>query len=111
MCISTACWFTNFGDRPPRPALELTTKYDSELHPKYDNFPKLYPPQGECDVLAVSKVKDIPCDYSGLMGVPLSFIFKHNPEQFELLGTVRGYVNNAEQYVRLLIRRTSGPRV
>ena len=57
-------------------ALILYKKYDPETYPKYDN----------CDAIEVSKVNDIPLDYKGVMGVPITFMNKYNPEQFEILG-------------------------
>ena len=53
----------------------MTEKYSPERYPKYDNF----------DAIEVSKTADIPYDYDGVMGVPITFLDKYNPEQFELL--------------------------
>ena len=56
--------------------LTLYKKYTAEEYPKYDNYP----------AINVDKVSDIPMDYDGIMGVPITFIDKYNPEQFEILG-------------------------
>lgn len=70
-------WYTNL-DIPKRHVdLDLRGNYYSpELYPRYDNY----------DAIEVSKTGDIPCDYDGVMGVPITFLDKHNPEQFEILG-------------------------
>lgn len=53
----------------------------------------------------VSRVKDIPCDYYGVMGVPITFESMRNKEQFELLGMLRPKIDNHALYTRLLVRR------
>ena len=61
--------------------LELYKKYTPTLYPKYDNY----------DAINVDKTEHIPCDYDGIMGVPLTFFDKYNPDQFEIIGiTDRG---------------------
>ena len=55
-------------------------KYTPEEYPHYDNY----------DAIEVSKTADIPCDYDGVMGVPITFMDKYNPEQFEILGINAG---------------------
>lgn len=67
-------WFTNIQNFPNKP-LNLTKKYTPGEYPKYDNL----------DAIEVSKTKNIPCDYPGLMGVPITFMDKYCPEQFELV--------------------------
>lgn len=69
------CWFTNLGVAK-RHELILRKKYAPEEYPRYDNY----------DAIEVSKVSDIPVDYEGVMGVPITFMAKYNPEQFEILG-------------------------
>ena len=63
--------------------------YSPEKYPKYDNF----------DGIDVSKVVDIPCDYDGLMGVPITFMDKYNPDQFEIIGVsnVNGLLDGVEE--------------
>lgn len=70
------CWFTNLDLSKRHERLTLFKKYSPEAYPKYDNY----------DAIEVSKVADIPVDYGGVMGVPLTFLDKHNPDQFEILG-------------------------
>ena len=69
-------WYTNIGTRIHKKTLSLHKKYTPEAYPKYDNF----------DAIDVSKVSDIPKDYAGVMGVPIRFFGKHNPDQFDILG-------------------------
>lgn len=73
--FSNVRWFTNI---PPRnyDALNLTQTYSPELYPRYDNY----------DAIEVSRTARIPCDYFGVMGVPITFLDKYNPAQFELVG-------------------------
>lgn len=74
--IMGCIWFTNLDLKKRHEELILIKKYNSEDYPKYDNY----------DAIEVSKVKDIPYDYDGIMGVPITFLDKYNPEQFEILG-------------------------
>ena len=82
-----------------KPFVELTKTYNPVDYPKYDNY----------DAIEVSKVKNIPMDYTGLMGVPLSFIPKMNNNQFELVDIYACYklphLNGKYLYGRLIIRR------
>lgn len=86
--------------------LDLYRKYTPEAYPRYDNY----------DAIECSKVADIPKDYDGVMGVPITFLDKYNPEQFEILGldryiegntlpNRRMHINGREIYARILIRR------
>ena len=69
-------WFTNVDYKERHEKLTLYKKYTPEDYPKYDTF----------DAIEVGKTGDIPCDYFGIMGVPISFIDKYNPDQFEIVG-------------------------
>ena len=71
------CWFTNLDIKKRHEELILVKKYagHEDEYPKYDNY----------DAIEVSKVVDIPFDYDGVMGVPITFLDKYNPEQFEIL--------------------------
>lgn len=69
-------WFTNLDIKQRHEEMILVRRYDPEANPKYDNY----------DAIDVSSANDIPSDYAGLMGVPISFLDKYNPEQFDLLG-------------------------
>lgn len=82
-------WFTNLNIKKRHEELILVKKYagHEDEYPKYDNY----------DAIEVSKVTDIPLDYDGVMGVPITFLDKYCPEQFEILGTSANG-NVAEQY-------------
>jgi hypothetical protein len=69
-------WFTNLDYKERHEDLILYKTYNPQEYPKYDNY----------DAIEVSKTADIPCDYSELMAVPITFFDKYNPEQFEILG-------------------------
>lgn len=69
-------WFTNLDIKQRHEKMILVRRYNPQKNPRYDNY----------DAIDVSSANDIPCDYSGLMGVPISFLDKYNPDQFELLG-------------------------
>lgn len=68
-------WFTNLDIQKRHEKLPLWKNYTPEEYPKYDNY----------DAINVDKVTDIPCDYDGIMGVPITFLDKYNPEQFEVV--------------------------
>jgi hypothetical protein len=72
-------WFTNLDHIKRHEDLILYKNYSSEEYPKYDNF----------DAIEVSTYKDIPIDYDGEMGVPLTFLDKYNPKQFEIIGITK----------------------
>ena len=69
-------WFTNLDVAKRHEKLILWKHYTPEEYPKYDNY----------DAIEVSKVSDIPVDYDGVMGVPITFLDKFNPNQFEIIG-------------------------
>lgn len=71
-----AIWFTNLDINKRHEELILYKKYRVEEYPKYDNY----------NAINVGKTKEIPYDYEGSMGVPISFLNSYNPEQFEILG-------------------------
>ena len=70
------CWFTNLPHESRNKKLILWAKYDNKTYPKLDNY----------DAIEVSKTREIPLDYDGIMAVPISFLNKYNPDQFEILG-------------------------
>lgn len=74
--VSGVTWFTNLDIYKRHEELLLYKGYSAEEYPKYDNY----------NAVEVSKTKDIPIDYDGVMGVPITFMDKYNPEQFEILG-------------------------
>lgn len=69
-------WFTNLDYPQRHENLILYRTYSPEEYPTYDNY----------DAIEVSKTSEIPCDYDGIMGVPITFMDKFNPEQFEIIG-------------------------
>ena len=73
--VMMVTWFTNMEHNKKNEPLILTKNYDPALYPKYDNY----------DAIEVSKTCDIPLDYDGVMGVPISFLDKYCSEQFEII--------------------------
>lgn len=69
-------WYTNIEHKERHEEMILYRKYDPTVYPKYVNY----------DAIEVSKTADIPCDYDGVMGVPITFMDKYNPDQFEIVG-------------------------
>lgn len=119
--VSGVNWFTNLEIAKRNEELDLVCHYSPEEYPCYDNY----------DAINVRKTQDIPCDYAGIMGVPITFLDKYNPNQFEIVwqasGNTRasapravlkevgykihpqdrggcGVVNGKRQYSRILIR-------
>lgn len=101
-------WFTNLDYKERHEELILTKTYkgNEKDYPKYDNY----------DAINVDKTKDIPMDYDGVMGVPITFLDKYNPEQFEILGQMATtkidefnygypYINGKRIYARILIKK------
>jgi UPF0288 family protein (methanogenesis marker protein 3) len=106
-------WFTNLDTIKRHQDIDLYKKYSPEEYPKYDNY----------DAIEVSKVANIPMDYKGVMGVPITFLDKYNPNQFEIIssndirlndkvpfkehGLIKdkdGAINGKPTYVRILIK-------
>jgi len=77
--FGNACWFTNLDIAKRHEDLILYKSYSRKDYPKYANY----------DAIEVSKYLDIPVDYDGPMGVPVTFLEHHNPKQFEILGSSR----------------------
>lgn len=69
-------WFTNMDYKERHEKITFYKKYNPKEYPKYDNY----------NAIEVSKTLDIPQDYKGIMGVPITFLDKFNPDQFEILG-------------------------
>lgn len=80
--VPGVCWFTNMDHSRRHEEVILFRKYvdDPSKYPRYDNY----------DAINIDKVKDIPVDYDGVMGVPITFLGKHNPGQFEIVGQASG---------------------
>lgn len=108
-------WFTNLDTVKRHEELTLYKKYSPEDYPKYNNY----------NAININRYIDIPMDYKGVMGVPVTFVDKYNPEQFEIIGLDyevkqgllpgiinndwsgkldRGYVNGERLYGRILIK-------
>ena len=79
--VPAICWFTNIDTDKRHENLIMYKKYSSELYPKYDNY----------DAINVDNVSDIPVDYYGIMGVPITYLNKYNPEQFEIIDALNRY--------------------
>ena len=101
-------WFTNLDHKKRHEELLLYKKYNEEEYPKYDNY----------DAIEVGKTKDIPMDYNGIMGVPITFLDKYCPTQFEIVGQMMTtkvtefnfgypYINGKKKFARILIKRIS----
>ena len=69
-------WFTNLDYKERHNELFLFKEYDKKEYPSYDNY----------KAINVTKTKWIPKDYDGVMGVPITFLDKYNPDQFEIIG-------------------------
>jgi hypothetical protein len=110
--VSGVVWYTNFDHNKRHEEMILVEKYtnNESAYPKYDNY----------DAIEVSKTQNIPMDYKGAMGVPITFLTKYNPEQFSILGCSYSYgeptgyhikgrsfdvsINGEQKYKRLFIR-------
>ena len=110
--VNGCLWYTNIDISKRHEDIILYKTYTQKDYPKYDNY----------DAINVNKVKEIPTDYTGIMGVPITFLNKYNPDQFTLLGIMntgeinegirhkntahgRPLVNGKELYLRILIKR------
>lgn len=78
-------WYTNLDIKQRHEEMIFVKKYSPDVYPKYDNY----------DAIEVGKTSDIPCDYAGIMGVPITFMDKYCPEQFDIIGR-RGDLEWAE---------------
>lgn len=113
--FGNVCWFTNMKTSKRNEELVLTKTYNSIDYPTYENY----------NAIEVGKVINIPKNYDGIMGVPITFIDKYNPDQFMIIGHTHssdnspeveairtdnnhrhgGFINGKEKYMRILIRR------
>ena len=113
--VSGVHWFTNLDTRKRHEDLILYKPYNENVYQTYDNY----------NAIEISKTKDIPTDYKGIMGVPITFMDKYNPDQFEIIGNDtdvkdgklpelvnqnwqgkldRGYINGNRIYSRIFIK-------
>ena len=108
MKVPSVCWFTNLRTHITNNSIVLTEKYSPDNYQKYDNY----------NAIEVSKIENIPLDYDGIIWVPITFLWKYNPEQFEIVGSNRwveqdenwiywrgSYLNGKETYKRIFIRK------
>lgn len=112
--MGNICWYTNLEHSKRSEELIQFKTYSSDAYPEYDHY----------NAINVDKVRDIPFDYNGAMGVPITFLDKYNPSQFEILdaneyrkndsvplkkhGLIKdkdGSINGKPKYVRILIKR------
>ena len=102
--LGNAGWFTNLDLKKRHEEIILYKKYSPDEYPKYDNY----------DAIEVSKVNKIPVDYDGVMGVPITFLDKYNPDQFEIIKFRKGdddrdlSINGECPFFRILIRKRNG---
>lgn len=105
--VSGVNWFTNLDIKKRHEELVLYKCYTPEEYPTYDNY----------EAINVDKTADIPCDYEGVMGVPITFLDKYCPEQFEIVGEMANtriddcnygypFIKGVRKYARILIRRS-----
>lgn len=105
--MGSVVWFTNLDTTKRHEELTLYKKYTPVEYPKYDNY----------DAIEVSRFLDIPMDYDGVMGVPITFLDRYNPKQFKIVGSNRGvdqdskgvygrgsFLNGKETFKRLFIK-------
>jgi len=103
--VSGVIWFTNLDIKKRHEDLILYKTFSPEEYPKYDNY----------DAINIDKTKDIPLDYKEVMGVPITFMDKYNPDQFEIVGQMvttkidefnhgYPYINGNKIYARILIK-------
>ena len=92
--VSTSCWFTNLHVKKHNELITLYKQYSPEEYPKYENY----------DAINVDRGAEIPYDYDGKMGVPITFLDKLNPDQFELvaLGIVGSIEFSQEREMEIL---------
>ena len=106
--VKSIAWLTNLHHKKRYEELLLYKKYNTEEYPKYDNY----------DAIEVGKTKDIPMDYNGIMGVPITFLDKYCPTQFEIVGQMMTtkvtefnfgypYIDGKKKFARVLIKRIS----
>lgn len=79
--LGNICWFTNLDIRKRHDQMILIRKYRPEEYPRYDNY----------DAIEVSMAANIPMDYAGVMGVPITFLDKFNPDQFEIIDVTQSW--------------------
>lgn len=87
-------WFTNLDIKQRHEEMVLVRRYTPDEYPKYVNY----------DAIEVAKTSDIPCDYAGAMGVPITFMDKYNPDQFEIVGASQHLIREISDDIRAKAR-------
>ena len=85
--VSGVVWFTNLDIKKRHEELILVKRYSPDIYLHCDNY----------DAINVNKTVEIPCDYSGVMGVPITFLDKYSPDQFEILGVTQSWCGVASK--------------
>ena len=99
--MGSTCWFSNLDVAKRHENIVLFRTYNEEDYPKYDNY----------DAIECSRVSNIPVDYDGVIGVPITFMYSYNPDQFEIVRFRKGNddrdlsINGKCPYFRILIRK------
>lgn len=91
--MGNICWFTTLDFEQRYQMLNLSKSYKAEDYPFYDNY----------QIINVNKVSEIPYNYPGIMGVPITFLHKFNPKQFDVLGLANPtrYLGQIECYTKI----------
>lgn len=106
--LASACWYTNIDHSKRHKRIDTGYRY-SKYYAKYDNY----------NIINVDKLKEIPMDYYGIMGVPITYMAIHNPEQYDILGIANSAryigqecitkINGKKIYNRILIKKRPAP--
>lgn len=99
--VSGVVWFTNLDIDKRHEDIILYKQYTPDEYPKYDNY----------NAINVDKTSDIPCDYDGVMGVPITFLDKYNPTQFEIVWTTDRGGDGMIEHLKLPHTRFDAPVV
>ena len=111
--LASACWYTNLDHAKRHEKLVLWKNYNAQDYPKFDNF----------DAINVNKIAEIPVDYNDIMAVPITYLDKHNPSEYDIVGCTYSYgipngwdkntnmnpvIDGKTIYKRILIRKKAG---
>lgn len=98
--VASTVWFTNLDHKKRQEEMILYKTYNKEEYPQYDNY----------DAININKTKDIPIDYKGYMGVPITFLHKYNPDQFEIIALgIVGSIDFANNRKMEILDKTGKP--
>lgn len=96
--VSTSCWYTNLDHGRRHAPLSLMTMSDNLKFSQGMKGKKAYDQYDNFDAIEVGTYKDIPSDFEGMMGVPVTFLDKYSPEQFEIVGYEKSYELQTKKY-------------